>query len=407
MQVYQGLDIITNKHPPLERKGIKHHVMDHVSWTENYFIHRFAREANAAIEDIHSRGKIPIIIGGTHYYLQNLLFNNKTIESQEKTRSLKPLTSEERQLLEGPVEDIFSRLKEIDPIIAEKFHPQDKRKLKRALEVYLSMGRKPSEIYHDQKLQELEDSSLKYNTLLFWIYCEPETLKPRLDDRVEQMMSNGAIDEIKNLYSVYKAQNPPPDCTSGIWQVIGFKEFLPWLLNPETRLCEEGKERMKIRTRQYAKYQVKWIKKLLAVELQKEARFNYMYGGKLYMLDATNLSKWDDQVKQVGFSISNQFLEGGPQNVAFPQVPEWLQPYFPSDDFLTNFNSNKRLNSVQNWRHFECPVCRDRNGTPMVAVGQESWQIHLNSRRHRRQIAANTQNLMRKRDDDKGCTRTV
>jgi len=395
MQVYEKLDIITNKHPLKERDGIAHHVMDHVNWNEEYFIHRFSKEANNAIEDIHSRGKIPIIIGGTHYYLQNLLFNNKTVgESINKSKIKRELTKDDVELLDGPVDKIFDKLRQIDPIIAEKFHPEDKRKLRRALEIYMTTGQKPSEIYHEQKLDELEDTSLKYNSLLFWVYSDPEILKDRLDKRVDNMMKLGALDEINELYEFYISQMPVPDCTTGIWQVIGFKEFLPWLestrkLNKDDHsLFNQGVDRMKIRTRQYAKYQVKWIKKLLAVELNKEARFNFKYGGKLYLLDATDLGSWDEKVREVGLNIANQFLTTGPSSVTHAQAPEHLQDIFPDSSFLDNFNSNKTLGSEKNWKHYECTVCKDKQGKNLVAVGEESWQIHLKSRRHKRQLGS-------------------
>lgn len=395
MQVYKRLDIITNKHPLEEREGIPHHVMDHVDWNEEYFIHRFSKEANMAIEDIHNRGKIPIIIGGTHYYLQNLLFKNKTVGENKTIEFTNELKEEDKELLDGPVENIFNKLQEIDPIIAEKFHPEDKRKLRRALEIYITSGKKPSDIYYEQKLDELEDTSLKYNTLLFWVYSDPDILKERLDKRVDKMMELGALDEIKEMYSNYTAQNPKPECTNGIWQVIGFKEFLPWLetnksLDEKTssKLFNEGIDRMKIRTRQYAKYQVKWIKKLLAVELNKEARFNFKYGGKLYLLDATDLEKWNTNVGQLGLSIANQFTKAGPTSVSHPQAPTHLQHIFPTNDFLETFNSNKKLGSEKNWKHYECTVCKDKQGKNLVAVGEENWDIHLKSRRHKRQVGS-------------------
>ncbi|KAK6459187.1 IPP transferase-domain-containing protein [Scheffersomyces xylosifermentans] len=401
MQVYKKLDNITNKHPIKERAGIPHHVMDHVNWDEKYFIHRFSKEANDAIKDIHSRGKIPIVIGGTHYYLQNLLFNNKTIEGAPSDKNEQAneiqLTEEQVSILDGPVDRIFETLKTIDPVISEKFHPQDRRKLRRALEIFYRTGEKPSTIYHEQKIEELEESSLRYNTLLFWVFSDPEVLKDRLDKRVDTMMESGARSEIEELYEVYEKQDPKPDCGSGIWQVIGFKEFLPWLdskgdesVNDKTRklLFENGIERMKIRTRQYAKYQVKWIRKLLSVELQKEARFNFKYGGKLYLLDATDLTKWQENVGKIGMEIARQFLANGPSAVTIPQAPEHLQDIIPKEDFFSNFKSNKTLGSESNWKHYECSVCKDKDGKPLVAVGEASWKIHIESRRHSRSVSA-------------------
>lgn len=391
MQVYKRLPIITNKHPMDEREGVPHHVMDHVNWNEDYFIHRYSEEANNAIEDIHSRGKIPIIIGGTHYYLQNLLFKNKTVGEKEDMQNPRQFTKEEQDLLDGPVEAIFETLTKVDAVISEKFHPQDRRKLRRALEIYLITGQKPSELYHEQKLDELEDSSLKFSTLLFWVYCDREVLRERLDTRVDKMMETGALDEIKEMNSIFQNQKPKPDCTTGIWQVIGFKEFLPWLESGQTdkKLFDEGVERMKIRTRQYGKSQVKWIKKLLGVELHKEARFDYKHGGKMYLLDATDLTKWSTKVSSRGLEIAQQFLNNGPLGVREPQAPEDLMNVFPTEQFFDEFNSNKTIDSAGNWKHFECSVCKDSAGNPLVAVGEDNWNIHVTSRRHKRKLSYN------------------
>ncbi|EMG49563.1 tRNA Delta(2)-isopentenylpyrophosphate transferase [Candida maltosa Xu316] len=382
MQVYQKLDQITNKHPIEERKGIPHHVIDYVPWDQDYHIHKFNKDAQTVIDDIHSRGKVPIVIGGTHYYLNTLLFNNKTMS--ESNEELKELTKEQFDILDGPVDVLFKTLESIDPVIANKFHPQDQRKLRRALEIYYTRGEKPSEIYHEQKLGELDSSSLKYNTLFFWVYCDADVLNERLDVRVDKMMECGAIDEIKEMYDDYKTNGGAESCHSGIWQVIGFKEFLPWLQDGnqvDEKLFAEGVERMKIRTRQYAKYQVKWIKRSLMVELEKESKFNYEDGGKLYILNATDLSNWHEKVDDVGIEIAKQFLDHGANGVTLPQSPPELQEFFQEP---IKTQSNRNLESQENWKHYTCDICTDKHGNPFVTVGEERWNLHLNSRRHKK-----------------------
>ncbi|KAG7191727.1 uncharacterized protein KQ657_002863 [Scheffersomyces spartinae] len=390
MQIYERVPIITNKHPVNERKGIPHYVMDHVGWNEEYFIHRFSKEAEDAIDTIYSKGKIPIIIGGTHYYLQQLLFKNKTIGNEDSNEgSERPLTDEQKSLLNGPVEAIYSKLEEVDPVIVQKFHPQDKRKLARALEVYFTTGKKTSDIYKEQKLNELEESSLKYNTLLFWVYSDTKVLHERLNKRVDTMMETGALGEIDELYEVYKRLDPPPSCSNGVWQVIGFKEFLPWLIGnkEDPKLFEEGVERMKIRTRQYSKYQVKWIKKLLSVELQKESQFGFQNGGKLYLLDASDLSHWNESVRDRGIEITKQFVEHGPLGVKEPEKPQGISDeIFPTTEFIQSFPSNKKLGAETDWKHYECNVCEDKDGRPLIAVGTFRWEEHCKSKRHRKKV---------------------
>lgn len=394
--MYIGLDQITNKHPLEDRKGIPHHVMNHVDWSDEYHIHKFAQDANRAIEDIHLRNKVPIIVGGTHYYLLSLLFENKTIGATKETElvqlsgltKVRELTPEQTSLLDGPVEEIFDTLLKIDPIIAEKFHPKDKRKLRRALEIYYTTNKKTSDIYLEQKRDELEDSSLRFNTLVFWVYSDPEVLRPRLDTRVDKMMQLGAISEIRDLYKFYQQASEKPDLTTGIWQVIGFKEFWEWLESGTEKDFQNGVEKMKVRTRQYAKSQIKWIKKLLATELLKEARFNYKYGGKLYLLDATDLSKWQENVFQIGEQITKQFLTSGPLSITHPQTPEHFREVFPTQEFVDGRKSNKKIGAEADWKHFKCEICKDKNGNPFVAIGEDQFRIHTEGRRHKRQVGA-------------------
>lgn len=160
------------------------------------------------------------------------------------------------------------------------------------LEIYYKTGKKPSETFNEQKI------TLKFDTLFLWLYSKPEPLFQRLDDRVDDMLERGALQEIKQLYEYY-SQNKftPEQCENGVWQVIGFKEFLPWLTgktDDNTVKLEDCIERMKTRTRQYAKRQVKWIKKMLIPDIK----------GDIYLLDATDLSQWDTNASQRAIAIS-------------------------------------------------------------------------------------------------------
>ncbi|KAI5960567.1 tit1 [Candida pseudojiufengensis] len=380
MQVYKKMDLITNKHPIEERENIPHHVIDYIDWNEEYHIHKFTKDANLAIENIHQRGKIPIVVGGTHYYLQSLLFNNKTMDKSKEITNVE-LTTDQLNILDGPTDELFIELKKIDPIIAEKFHPKDHRKLRRALEIWYTTSIKPSEIYHEQKIDELEESSLKYNTIVFWLYSDPITLNDRLDSRVDKMFENGAFNEIDELYKSYVENNA--DCTMGIYQVIGFKEFLPWLkdLKQDSKLLEEGIERMKIRTRQYAKYQIKWIQKTLHLELEKESKFDFKNGGKLFVLNATDLDDWDANVKERGLKIIDEFLSKNNSDISINQLPPGLESLFTKSK---HSKSNKNLNSELQWKHFECDICKDSNNSNFIAIGELAWKSHLNGKRHKK-----------------------
>ncbi|AOA61495.1 Delta 2-isopentenyl pyrophosphate:tRNA isopentenyl transferase [Komagataella phaffii GS115] len=376
MQMYKGLDIITNKHPIKEREGIPHHVMNHVDWKDEYFLHTFEKEALKAIEDIHGRGKIPILVGGTHYYLQSILFHNKVIKTggsakDEETSST--LTPHERQMIEGPPEELIGHLKELDPIVAEKFHPNDHRRIRRALEIYL-LTKKPASAYYDrQREEERQQSSLRFNTLNVWLYADQTVLDARLDSRVDTMLTEGGLDEIQQLYGYYKSLDSQPNLQHGVWQVIGFKEFITWLNEPSEESLQAAVEQMKARTRQYARRQVKWIKKVLANELLKEKAHGYPNGGQIYILEATNLNQWKENVTSRALEITDAFLEF--RHIEQPFASGHLIDLLPQEASSSEKERKK-------WKHYECDTCKDADGNKAIFVGDQ-YEIHLASRRHR------------------------
>lgn len=367
MQMYSGAPVITNKHPTDEREGIPHHVMNHVPWDQEYFTHRFAQEAGDAIQDIHSRGKLPIIVGGTHYYLNSLLFSNKTIVKDQSV----VLSREQKEILDGPHERVFQELQRNDPQVAQKFHPNDTRRIRRALEIYYTTNRRASQHYDIQTKSSEEESTLKYDTLPLWLFAHKPQLNERLDTRVDKMLGQGGLDEIKELFGYYSAMKEK-NIERGVWQVIGFKEFLPWLESEprDDALLKECIDAMKAHTRQYAKKQAKWIKTSLAVDLKCEEQHGYINGGKLHVLDATDLEHWQKNVLQRGEAITREFLEG---KHTLEQTPASLRD-------LIQLEQEDR---TAQWKHITCPVCRNPDNSQLVIVGDKQYDIHLKSKRHR------------------------
>lgn len=430
MQMYLGLDNITNKHPIEERFGVEHHVMNHVDWEEQYYIHRFKKECQNAMEDCWRRSKLPIIVGGTHYYLQSVLFDNKTIGSNDEVFAEKErdhgsredddtnknkLSEEQLKLLNNENGDlIFNELKKVDPVIAAKFHPNDTRRVRRALEVFYVTGERASDVYERQRKNTADKgTSLKYDSLFFWIFSQEKELESRLDTRVDKMMHGGGVQELLDLFKFYlvekeKGTESVEKMDNGVWQVIGFKEFLPYLMAtggveelekvvhmPEgsakhdkieslinddaafKACCDE----MKLKTRRYARKQVKWIKKLLGPQLAEEAQRGLVKYGEMFVLDATDLNHWETNVNSRGCEIAKEFIDKGYVTKSIhAQVPASL-------DGLTLIESNgdakSSMNKTENWVHYQCDVCTDKeSGKPMVYVG-EQWSIHLKSKKHR------------------------
>lgn len=386
MQMYRGVELITNKHPVEEQFGVPHRVMGHVEWDEEYDMHRFARELLALIEDIHSRGKIPILVGGTHYYLQSALFVNKTVttnanETNKMADSLEDLTVEQRKILTGPPDELIHELKKIDPVMGNKFHPNDYRRIKRSLEIYYRTNKPASQIYAEQNQSE---ESLRFETLFLWLYSDMETLSLRLDSRVDKMIEQGALDEIEQLAKYpgihsgsgntsendstsESPKSQDKDYTRGIWQVIGFKEFSDYLVSRSDQDLRKGIEVMKTHTRQYLKRQIKWIRNLLLKSVSTDKT-------PFFVMDATNLQKWPEVQTRL-FTIMDQFLS---------QVP-YTEPITtnPQHALLLTPTAHSQDNDRQAHQHIECSVCRDSKGSPLVVLSSQ-WQLHLQGSRHRR-----------------------
>lgn len=372
MQMYRGLDNITNKHPMEERGNIPHHLLGHIGWKEEYSVKQFEDEAIKIIDDVHSRGKVPILVGGTHYYNQAILFKNSTIASSEAI-SNKPLTEQQEEILNSPTK-VLENLKLVDPLVAQKFHPNDTRRLRRALEIYFTTDKKPSDIYSEQKSgSELESQlSSRYRSLILWIWSEQSVLDPRLDSRVDDMIKNGLYREVNEMYKEYDSKI---DLEKGVWQVIGFRQFLPWLKG-EDDTPDNGIASMKQATRKYAKRQTKWIKKKL-LYMTKDVQSREEDTVHVGVLDATDLNDWSSKVSQRGVSIAKDFLNHQPFMHAL--APAGLEHLLDTRTEEESFSPSK-------WKHFTCDVCFTGEGNPHISIGQEAWDVHVKSRRHRQAL---------------------
>lgn len=345
MQMYRGLDVITNKHPPAERQGVPHHFMSFLDWNSQYTVQDFESEVPPLVDRLTSEGKLPILVGGTHYYIQSLLAREATT-----TERVRDLSDEERQLLTDPLQ-VETKLRQVDPLVTSKFHPNDVRRLRRALEIWMQTGRKPSEIWAAQSKQ------LRYRVLVLWVWCEREELKKRLDARVESMIHQGLIDEIERMHAGYQPDQPQ----RGIWQVLGFRQFLPWFERPEQDIFQECVERMKADTRQYAKRQSKWIVNKLGP----------LVNHQMAALDSTNLKDWDRNVLDRALALCHSFLNGHTLEQA--DVPAYIR----SDRQLPEYSQDQ-------WIRYQCEPCSREKGCAVTLMGNEAWKEHLNSKGHKK-----------------------
>ncbi|VVT48877.1 uncharacterized protein SAPINGB_P001994 [Magnusiomyces paraingens] len=406
MQVYRGLDAITNKHPIPERENIPHHLLGHVPWADEYSVQQFEREALQVIDDVYARGKLPILVGGTHYYNQAVIFKNSTLTESPGTGNYdeRELTEEQLKVLDGPTRGIIDELKIHDPLVAQKFHPNDGRRLRRALEVFYTTGKKTSDLYLQQKNENEGNGNgdgekevaldARFRTLVFWIWSEQTQLNKRLDDRVDAMLNNSLYSEIDEMYEEYLKRGgdeETPDLTKGVWQVIGFRQFLPWLSSGKVSsgVLSECVEEMKRATRKYSKQQTKFMKNTLmpkintVIERNKKEYSNDHNHDHNYnnhnsivatILDATDLSQWSDKVAATGIKIAHEFVTNQVDNCIL--VDE-------SDNALRELLVTPKQFDESQWQTFTCNVCENSEGQKYVAVGEAQWGQHLKSRKHK------------------------
>lgn len=243
MQVYQGMDIGTAKPSQREREKIPHHLIDIVPPDYFFSVAEFKEKALKAIDDIYVRGKIPLLVGGTPLYYK-ALFGEFSIP-------IVPPDYELRKKLRAEIEEhgeekLYEELKKIDPKTASKIHPHDHKRIIRALEVYYKVGKPISELAGKRE----EDRFVVSKIGLFM----PKELHYKiLDERVDEMIKQGLIEEVKRLYSKGIDENYVS------MQGIGYKEILKYLKGEIS--LGESIHLIKKRTRLFVKRQYTWFKK--------------------------------------------------------------------------------------------------------------------------------------------------
>ncbi|CEQ42808.1 SPOSA6832_04660, partial [Sporobolomyces salmonicolor] len=299
MQCYRGLDVITNKATPEEMDGVPHHLMGFLEPGDEWGVTDFQRDAisklwirprlnfHAQIDELRARGTLSIAVGGTSYYLQNLVFPNQLVAdvaSSSRPSSPEPPSASPKTLddvadfpprlleaikalpaellslffvlpalpdistpddfpprfpldllpprLRSPetlVPALYTLLKTLDPASADRWHWRDVRKVRRALDIVWE-GRRWEDVVSEQQQKSNEGPRQAFRTLIFWLFAENQALHPRLDGRVDKMIERGLLLEIDELWQIAHALDAQPtNYSKGIYQSIGYKEFEPYL----------------------------------------------------------------------------------------------------------------------------------------------------------------------------------
>ena len=244
MQIYKYMDIGTAKPTPKEMQGVVHHMLDFVDPRENYSVASFVKDARSCIDDILSRNKLPVLCGGTGLYIDSII-NQIEFGCEEPDEGYRNELAEFSAKYGNNA--LHDKLKEKDPSAAEKIHPNNVKRVIRALEIIKNTGITKTAADGIAKKEQLYDAEI------IGLFMDRERLYERINKRVDIMMQSGLLDETKKLLGLGVPR------TSTAMQAIGYKELLLYLDGNLT--LDEAVEKIKQESRRYAKRQMTWFRR--------------------------------------------------------------------------------------------------------------------------------------------------
>lgn len=415
MQIYKGLDIATNKATIEEQSNVLHHLLDIIDPFKQFTVLDFQRNAMEKIEVILKRGNIPIIVGGTNYYIESILWDTLVGSVENFGDQLDIIPQKENQdednhtkLSSIPLSDsittledlwnyeinyknlslvssqlLHALLEKLDPISAKTLHPHNKRKIVRCLQVYQQTGKLFSDILAKQrKIGSRHGGPLRFsNSIILWVDCEKEVLDKRLDNRVDQMLELGLLKELKQFHKDYNdrrlRENRKADYTEGIFQAIGLKEFHNYLLlNEEEKESYDGSLvlgngilSLKQRTKAYVTKQLKWIRRRFLVSDSIRNVPN------VYRLDTTFPDRWDIDVLDKSIRIVDLTIEALASTEERIRIAIWNESLNPLA--AARLENDEDLDDSFISGQFYCDICQ------CSVSGGKSYQMHLNSKGHK------------------------
>eukprot|EP01137_Pigoraptor_chileana_P027858 Opistho-2@10987 len=418
MQMYEGLDIATNKVTEEESCGVPHHLLGFADRSCEVIVGDYCRLAVEKIRDIHQRGRVPILVGGTNYYIEAVIWNNTLVASPD---AIKGENDEDRiDVIPGKYQNsnelasvsaaafassvrleldaldtprLYTMLCDVDPDMSNRIHPNDRRKIVRSLEVHRTHG-----ISHSALLAARQHSggalscgeTLRFPRSLFlWVECDLGVLDPRLDRRVDGMLSRGLIEELSDhanalvrakrdedlsatTTATTMAVSTWPDFTRGSLQTIGFKEFHSFVFampvddddgeqTTDRAAREAGVEATKAATRRYARKQIAWIRKKLCARIAREHQRTHgeegstreepgeldascVLAGNLRhvacpifrRLNASDLSLWNANVRDIAVQTVRAFLSSCSSSPMLPGASSSLLSPPSQDDSIVS-----------------------------------------------------------------------
>lgn len=244
MQIYKDMTIGTAKPTTEEMQGIKHYLIDFVSPDKRYSVAEYKNDATNAIEEIISKGKTPIVVGGTGLYVNSLIYEIEypSVELDMNYRKKLEEIAEKEGLYR-----LYEMAMKVDKLAMKKISQNDKKRICRVLEIYHATGKTKTQIEIESRANKP-----KYDYLVFGISMDREKLYERINKRVDIMIEDGLIDEVKKVLNKY-------DDFSTAMQGLGYKEVVEYINGDTTK--EEMIEKIKMETRRYAKRQLTWFRR--------------------------------------------------------------------------------------------------------------------------------------------------
>ncbi len=245
MQIYKRMDIATAKPTEEEKKGVPHHLMDLIDPSEEYSVARYCAQAKPLIADIQSRGKLPIVVGGTGLYIDSLLGNVAFTEAESDPRLRAAL---QRELEEKGIDDLLAHIRSFDPASADRLAAgRNPKRILRCIEVYRTTGRTQTELNQTQTAAPSPYTATKLGLTA----ADREFLYERINRRVDLMLEEGLTEEARAFYGAVSGETASA--------AIGYKELLPYLRGELS--LDACVENLKRATRRYAKRQLTWFKR--------------------------------------------------------------------------------------------------------------------------------------------------
>lgn len=248
MQIYKGMDIGTAKVKPQEMNGVPHYMIDEWDADFNCSVATFKERVTTYIEAIYAKGKIPILVGGTGFYINAILFDT-TFEEQMPNEAYRQSLNDYAN--KHGAEALHAKLRAIDPKSAEAIHYNNVKRVIRALEYYKQTG-EPISAHNEKEKEKRSGNESPYDYTFFALNMERSLLYTRINERIDEMIEEGLIEEVKSFYD----KGYTEDFTS--MKAIGYKEFFPYFKGENSLpYCIE---QLKQNTRRYAKRQLTWFK---------------------------------------------------------------------------------------------------------------------------------------------------